>query len=113
MRVILPVLALIVAPLVLIVPALLSGGLVAVLEIGIHAALGNATGAAAAAGIFIEVLIGLSAFGVALFVGLCVGGPLRTAMREYALLFYGGRHPRLGDILSHLSADGPHAPGVA
>ncbi|HEX4067806.1 MAG TPA: hypothetical protein VHZ09_17425 [Acidobacteriaceae bacterium] len=112
LRVILPILAMIAAAMVLIVPALLSGALVAVLEIGVHAVFGNATGAASGIGILVEVLIGLIALAVALFVGLCVGGPLSTAIREYALLFYGGRYPRLGDLLSPRVSVGSHAPGM-
>jgi hypothetical protein len=113
MRVILPILAMIAAAMVLIIPALLSGALVAVLEMGVHAALGDATGAAAGVGLFVEVLIGLIALGIALFVALCVGGPLSTAIREYALLFYGGRYPRLGNILSPSPVINPSVSGIA
>jgi carbon starvation protein CstA len=43
-------------------------------------------------GIFLQVLAGVIAFAVALFVWIAVGGPLSTAVRQYALLFYGGRY---------------------
>jgi hypothetical protein len=33
------------------------------------------------------------------FVGVCLGGPLSTGLREYALIFYGGRYQALGNIL--------------
>lgn len=100
LRVILPVLAMIAMAMVLILPALLSMGVVGVLEFGIHAVFTGATGGLAAIGVFLEVVIGVVAFVVALLIGLCLGGPLSTAIREYALLFYGGRYARLGDILS-------------
>ena len=35
----------------------------------------------------------------ALLAGICIGGPVSTAIREYALIFYGGRYKALGDIL--------------
>jgi len=30
---------------------------------------------------------------------ICLGGPLSTGVREYALIFYGGRYQVLGDAL--------------
>jgi hypothetical protein len=44
---------------------------------------------------------------------ICLGGPLSTAAREYALLFYGGRYQALGDLLSPPSlAQGTTAAGL-
>jgi hypothetical protein len=43
-------------------------------------------------------------------VGVCFGGPLSTATREYALIFYGGRYQSLGDILFPPVAATPAAP---
>jgi hypothetical protein len=34
-----------------------------------------------------------------LLASICLGGPLSTGVREYALLFYAGRYKLLGDIL--------------
>jgi hypothetical protein len=68
-------------------------------EYGIHSAFADATGASVAAGIFLEVFFGVLAFGFVLLASVCLGGPLSTAIREYALLFYGGRYQTLGDIL--------------
>jgi len=31
--------------------------------------------------------------------GICLGGPVSTGLREYALMFYGGRYQALGDVL--------------
>ena len=39
------------------------------------------------------------AFGFALLAGICLGGPVSTGIREYALIFYGGRYKELGDTL--------------
>lgn len=61
-------------------------------EVGIHATLGGA-------GTPLMVLIGLISVLIAALVGICFGGPLSTATREYALIFYGGRYQRLGDTL--------------
>jgi hypothetical protein len=45
------------------------------------------------------VFFGVVAFGFALLASICVGGPLSTGLREYALIFYGGRYKALGDFL--------------
>jgi len=51
------------------------------------------------------VLIGI-VFG--LLVAFSLGGPIATWIRNYALLFYGGRYQALGDILF----PPPPAPGT-
>ena len=99
LRVILPLVAIMALFLALAIPALIVVAAFAIIEVGIHSALADATGAAAIIGILLQVLAGLVAFGMALFAGLCLGGPLGTAIREYALLFYGGRYRPLGEIL--------------
>lgn len=110
LRVILPIVALMAVFLVLIIPGLILVAVFAVIEVGIHSALADATGAAGTAGILLQGVVGLVAFGIALFAGLCLGGPLGTAIRQYALLFYGGRYQRLGEILfppARLNSPGP------
>ena len=47
----------------------------------------------------LQVFFGLIAFGFSLLASICLGGPLSTGAREYALLFYGGRYQVLGDLL--------------
>ena len=64
-------------------------------------------------GIFLEVLIGVVAFGIVLFAVICLGGPLSTAVRQYALLFYGGRYQKLGDILFPPPEVSPSVPEIA
>ena len=84
---------------VLVIPGLVIAGSLGMVEYGIHSAFANASGASAAAGIFLEVFFGVLAFGFVLLASICLGGPLSTAIREYALIFYGGRYQALGDIL--------------
>jgi hypothetical protein len=39
------------------------------------------------------------------FAGICLGGPVGTGIREYALIFYGGRYKELGDALYPVSGN--------
>lgn len=100
LRIVLPIAGLIALFIVLIVPAIIFIAAIAIVEVGIHSVFSDAASAAAMIGIFFEVLVGIFAVGVALLVGIGAGGPLSTAIRQYALLFYGGRYRPLGDILS-------------
>jgi hypothetical protein len=113
LRVIVPLAAIIAVAIVMIIPAIIFAAVVAFAEIGIHSSFADATGGAAVAGILLQVLVGLVVFGVALFAGICIGGPLSTAIREWALLFYGGRYQKLGDILSPPQDLSLNAPGTA
>jgi hypothetical protein len=99
LRVILPVIAMIGLFIVLMIPGLILAGSLGAIEYAIHGAFADATGASAVAGILLEVFFGVLAFGFAVLAGICLGGPVSTAVREYALLFYGGRYQALGDIL--------------
>jgi hypothetical protein len=99
LRVVLPTIAAVGLFIVLIIPGLALAGIFAAFEFGIHSAFADATGAAAVAGILLQVFFGIIAFGFALLVSICLGGPLSTGVREYALIFYGGRYQALGDIL--------------
>ena len=94
LRVILPIVAVVGLFVVLILPSLVFIAAVVAVEVGLHVAFANSL-----IGIFLEVLVGLVAFGIALAVGIGVGGPVSTAIRQYALLFYGSRYQPLGDIL--------------
>jgi len=99
LRVILPTIAAIAAIIVLVIPGLLMAGTIAAMEWGIHSAFSGSTGSSWLVGVALEVFFGLVAFGFALLASICVGGPLSTGVREYALIFYGGRYKALGDIL--------------
>jgi hypothetical protein len=99
LRVVLPTIAAIGLFIVLIIPGLALAGAYGAFEYGLHSAFADATGSAAVAGFLLQVFFGVVAFGLALLVSICLGGPLSTGVREYALIFYGGRYQPLGDIL--------------
>ncbi|HVC46446.1 MAG TPA: hypothetical protein VND90_04315 [Terracidiphilus sp.] len=44
--------------------------------------------------------LAILAVAVAIFVSICLGGPLATWIRNFALIFYGGRYQALGDLLN-------------
>jgi hypothetical protein len=113
LRVVLPMAAFIAIVLVLIFPGILFFAAIAFAEIGIHAAFASAAGAIYAVGILLEVLIGAIAFFIVMLVGIGVSGPVGTAMRQYALLFYGGRYQPLGDLLWPPPGPGLGAQGLA
>ena len=99
LRLILPIIASIGVLLVLLVPSLVLLGSVAAAEYAIHTAFASTTGAGWAIGVLLEVFIGVLALGFAIVIGICIGGPISTALREYALMFYGGRYQKLGEML--------------
>jgi hypothetical protein len=99
LRLILPIVAMIAIFMILLIPGLVLAGAVAGVEFGIHSAFANSTGSAVAAGVMLQVFFGLVAVGFAVLASICLGGPLSTATREYAILFYAGRYRVLGDLL--------------
>ncbi len=99
LRVVLPFIASVCVFMVLAIPGLAVVGVIAALEYGLHSAFADATGGAAVAGILLQVFFGLVAVGFTLLASVCLGGPLSTGVREYALVFYGGRYRLLGDVL--------------
>lgn len=107
LRVILPAVAMVAIFLVLIIPSIVVIALTALSFAGIHAAFihGGALGIAFA--VFAGVVVVLVVLAFFLLAALCFGGPLSLAVRNYSLVFYGGRFQPLGDILFS-----PPAPGV-
>jgi hypothetical protein len=99
LRVALPIIAAIGLFFLLAIPGLILAGSVAAIEWGIHSTFVDATGASVVVGKLLEVFFGLLAAGFALLAAICLGGPISTAIREYALIFYGGRYKELGDAL--------------
>jgi hypothetical protein len=99
LRVVLPTIAMVGVFMLLIIPGLAVAGSLGAIEYGVHSAFADATGGAAVAGIAIQVFFGLVAFFFAVLASICLGGPLSTGTREYALIFYGGRYQVLGNIL--------------
>ena len=99
LRIVLPIIAFVGLFIVLLVPGLVLLGSVAGAEYGIHAAFADSSGASSVIGVLLEVFIGVLAVGFGIVIGICIGGPVSTAIREYALLFYGSRYRKLGDAL--------------
>ena len=99
LRLVLPICAAIGLFIVLLIPSAVLIGMVAFVEYGIHTAFASASGLSAIIGVLLEVFIGLVSLGFAVVIGISIGGPISTAIREYALLFYGSRYPKLGDLL--------------
>ena len=112
LRVILPAIAAFGLFIVMLLPGLMLAGSLAAIEWGVHSMFADATGASWLVGIFLEVFFGVVAFGFALLAGICLGGPLSTGIREYALIFYGGRYKALGDILYPTQAAAGGATGA-
>ncbi len=94
LRVFLPIAAGIGLFIVLLIPGIICLVAVGALEFALHAALGHGP-----AGLFFEISVGCIAAAAGLLVFVGAYGPLQTAVREYALVFYGGRYRALGDIL--------------
>lgn len=95
LRIVLPIVGVILLFAVLVLPGIAYVAAVAVFEVGIHSIFAGAGGIR----ILIMALVGFVAFVIAAVVGICCGGPLSTATREYAIIFYGARYQPLGDIL--------------
>jgi hypothetical protein len=100
MRMLVPMAAYIAVFIVMIIPLVIVIGILVLTGVGFHAAFEGATGVIAFIGIFIEVVLGLIGLAFVLLLGFGLGGPIATWIRNYALLFYGGRYQALGDILS-------------
>ena len=99
LRIALPIVAAVGLFMLLAIPGLILGGAFAAVEFGIHSTFADATGASLVVGILLQVFFGILAVGFAVLAGICLGGPVSTAIREYALIFYGGRYKQLGDAL--------------
>lgn len=48
----------------------------------------------------LAIAVGLMAFAIGIALLLGIGGPVGIAVRNYALLFYGGRYAKLGDLIA-------------
>jgi hypothetical protein len=99
LRAILPFVAMIGLMIVAAIPVLIVVGIVALIVAGFHGAFEDATGAAAAIGVAFEVLVGIIGLAFGLVVAFSLGGPIATWIRNYALVFYGGRYAPLGEML--------------
>lgn len=113
LRILLPLAAMIGVFMVMILPAIIFLVAVVGLEVAIHVAVANASSAVALFGISLQILIGVAAFALVLLMSIGIGGLVGTAIRQYALLFYGSRYQPLGDILSPPPALSPNVPELA
>lgn len=96
LRLLLPIAAAIALVMVLAIPMLIVFGIFAGIFAGVHLLL---TGALEFVGIALDILLGLVAFAIGVFLAICFGGPLSLWVRNFALIFYGGRYPLLGNVL--------------
>jgi hypothetical protein len=112
LRFVLPIVAMMAVFLVLIVPMLVLGLCFGAVVAGLTALMANASGASFALLAVIDAVVVLLGIGIGVFVGLFVGGPVATAIRNYALVFYGSRYQLLGDLLFPPAPPQP-APGFA
>jgi len=99
LRVVLPTIAMVAMFVLLMIPGAALAGAFAAIFYGVHSAFADATGGAMMAGIAVQAFFGLLAFAFALLLSVCLGGPVATATREFALVFYGGRYQALGNAL--------------
>jgi len=113
LRVVLPAAAIVALTAALFIPCLIIFGSLGLSIAGLHAAIENAAPAMAAVEWIFIALLGLAGAVFALFLWICVGGPLSVAIRNYALEFYGGRYQALGDLLSPPPAPNVLQPGNA
>ena len=99
LRLVLPLLAMMALFLVLAIPLVIVFGIMALAAGGFNWMLADATGWFAVVRIAGEVFFGVTAIGIGLLVGFSLGGPIATWIRNFALVFYGGRYKALGDLL--------------
>jgi hypothetical protein len=99
LRAVLPFVAMIGVFIVAAIPLFIVFGALGLAGMGFHAALANGTGVIALFRIAIEIMFGVTGAGLGLLVAFSLGGPVATWVRNYALLFYGGRYAALGEIL--------------
>lgn len=96
LRIVMPIVAMIAMVMVMAIPMLIVFGVLAAIFAGIHMMF---SGGLAFVGIVFEALIGLAAVALGLLLAICFGGPLSIWVRNFALVFYGGRYQLLGDVL--------------
>ena len=99
LRTLLPVVAFMALLIAVAIPAIIVFGILALAFAAFHGMSTDGSGAFSFLGTFFEVAIGIIALGIGLFAAICLGGPLSIGIRNYSLLFYGGRYQALGDIL--------------
>lgn len=99
LRLVLPLIAGIALIIAALIPLAIIVGILAASVAGVTAMLAHASGLGVILLVSLDAAFGIAAIAGACFVAIGLGGPLGTAIRNYALLFYGGRYQMLGDIL--------------
>ena len=114
LRVVVPIGAMIAIFVALVIPCLIVFGILGGGWYALHTYLDHAPMMNMIIGSFFEVILGITIVALASLAAISFWGPVCIALRNYALLFYGGRYQALGDILSP-PAPGPQAmePGAA
>jgi hypothetical protein len=99
LRVLLPIVAMMGLVMVVAIPMLILFGILALCFAGLHPVFAGATAGIASLRLALEILLGTIAAVIGLFAAISLGGPLSIWVRTFALLFYGGRYPILGNVL--------------
>jgi hypothetical protein len=99
LRIVLPVVAMIGMMIVLLIPMIIIFGVPGVMIAGLHSLTVHGSPAVVFVATFFEVLLGLLMLAIGVLAAICFGGPLSIAIRNYALVFYGGRYEPLGKVL--------------
>lgn len=99
LRVLLPIVAVFAMAIATIFLVILLGLTFGLTVYAIHLGTAHATGLPSACGITAEIAVGAVGVTLLILAGLSLAGPVFTGIREYALVFYGGRYAKLGAIL--------------
>jgi hypothetical protein len=110
LRILLPFAATMALTIVLIIPAVLLFAIPGVLFALAHAAQVHSTGVAWLLTVLLQVVLGIFMVALGIMMAICFGGPVSLAIRNYALVFYGGRYPVLGNLLAPPPHAAPEAP---
>jgi hypothetical protein len=108
LRVLMPIGAAISVFIIMIVPMVVLFVFPGVMIAMLHAAAMNGEGVVRIIYFFLEGTLGFVLFCLASLIAIGVCGTLGIAIREYALVFYGGRYQRLGEVL--VPSPAPPAP---
>ncbi len=100
LRIVLPLAAMIAAFIALAIPAVLVFLAVGAPAVWLSTLTASAVGLNKLLFILLISVLVLVGAAIVIFLILCIGGPIGIGVRNYALLFYGGRYQVLGDLLS-------------
>jgi hypothetical protein len=99
LRVVVPIVAAIGLAIILFIPCLIVFGLLAIMIAAVHGAFSDAALPIVYLGWVLQGVLGFLVVGLGFLVAVSFFGPIAIAIRNYALLFYGGRYQALGNIL--------------